>query len=157
MHICSTFYSLFGSCDFCCWCGYWPLQDLCNLCLLPLLSKILGAYWGFQVIIEKFVKHYAIISKPLTNLLKKSVPFVWTADTETSFQTLKQALVTAPVLALPDFSLPFSVETDTCGVGIGAVLSQNGHPLAYVRKALGPKTRGLSTYEKEYMAIILAV
>jgi len=89
--------------------------------------------------------------------LRKDSIFVWTSDTEKSFQALKTALMTAPVLALPNFSVPFTIETDACGVGIGAVLSQNGHPLAYVSKALGPKTRGLSTYEKEYMAILLAV
>lgn len=106
---------------------------------------------------RKFVRNYGLISKPLTNLLKKHSLFVWTSETEQFFQALKTALITAPILALPDFSQPFCVETDACGVGIGAILSQNGHPLAFVSKALGPKSRGLSTYEKEYMAIILAV
>jgi hypothetical protein len=49
------------------------------------------------------------------------------------------------------------VETDACETGIGAVLIQKDHPLAFVSKALGPKNQGLSTYEKEYMAILLAV
>ena len=49
------------------------------------------------------------------------------------------------------------METDACDVGIGAVLIQKGHPLAFVSKALGPRNRGLSIYEKEYMAIVLAV
>jgi hypothetical protein len=53
--------------------------------------------------------------------------------------------------------LPFHIETDACATGIGAVLTQNGHPLAYVSKALGVKNQGLSTYEKVYLAILFAV
>jgi hypothetical protein len=70
---------------------------------------------------------------------------------------LKQALLTAPVLALPNFARPFVVETDASDRGIGAVLMQDQHPLAYLSRALGPKLRGLSTYEKETLAILLAV
>jgi hypothetical protein len=70
---------------------------------------------------------------------------------------LKQALVTAPVLTLPNFTKRFEIETDASDTGVGAVLLQDGHPLAYVSRGLGPKSRGLSTYEKEYMAILLAV
>jgi hypothetical protein len=61
------------------------------------------------------------------------------------------------VLSLPQFDKPFSIETDASGNGIGAVLTQDGHPLAFLSKALGPHSRGLSTYEKEYMAVLMAV
>ena len=61
------------------------------------------------------------------------------------------------MLALPTFQEPFVVETDASDYGIGAVLHQQGHPIAYVSKALGPRTQGLSTYEKESLAILLAV
>jgi hypothetical protein len=66
-------------------------------------------------------------------------------------------LVTTPVLALPDFTKTFVIETDACAAGVGAVLMQGGHPLAFLSKSLGLKSQGLSTYEKEFMAILLAM
>jgi hypothetical protein len=123
----------------------------------PVNVKELRSFLGLSGYYRKFVKNYGIISKTLTNLLRKGVPYVWTVETDTAFHSLKQALITAPVLALPDFSKPFVVETDASDIGIGAVLLQDKHPIAFVSRALGPRTRGLSTYEKEYLAILLAV
>jgi hypothetical protein len=73
-----------------------------------------------------------------------------------AFNTLKTALITAPVLALPNFEKPFAIETDASDLGVGSVLIQDKHPLAFIIKTLGPKLRGLSTYE-EYVALLLAV
>lgn len=102
---------------------------------------------------RKFVKNFGILSKPLTNLLKKGELFVWTSVQEEAFHLPKQALSTTPVLALPDFTKTFVIETDTSKKGVGAVLLQDGHPLAYISRALGPKNQMLSTYEKECLAI----
>lgn len=74
--------------------------------------------------------------------------FSWTPTTQTAFQHLKEALVTALVLALPDFKKPFTVETDASNSGIGAVLMQAGHPISYLSKALGPKSQALSLMKK---------
>jgi hypothetical protein len=90
-------------------------------------------------------------------LLKKGALFIWTPAIDEAFCTLKTALITSPVLALPDFAAHFVIGTDVCDVGIGVVLSQKGHPLAFVSRALGPCNRGLSVYDKEYLAILLAV
>lgn len=74
-----------------------------------------------------------------------------------AFNTLKQSLTTAPVLALANFTKPFVIETDASNMGVGSILLQGGHPLAFVSKTLGVRNQGLSTYEKEYLAILLAV
>ena len=66
--------------------------------------------------------NYGLISRPLSDLLKKGVQFLWTSVTETAFQQLKKALVEAPVLALPNFQRPFVLETVASDVGFGAVL-----------------------------------
>jgi hypothetical protein len=106
---------------------------------------------------RKFIKGYGLISKPLPNLLKKYVPFVWTSATEAIFVALKEALVNAPVLEIPNFAKQFVLETNASEVGFGAVLMHEGHPMAYLSKPVCDKNKALSTYEKECMDIILAV
>jgi hypothetical protein len=64
---------------------------------------------------------------------------------------------TTLVLALPDFSLPFVVETDACDEGLQAVLMQQGRPIAFLSKALGIKNKQLSIYKKEFLALIMVV
>ena len=98
-----------------------------------------------------------MLSKPLTNLLKKGIPFQCPVQTQDAFELLKFALVNAPVLAVPDYSKQFVIETDASDAGFGAVLMQEGHPISYLSKPLSVENQALSTYEKECMAILLAV
>lgn len=81
---------------------------------------------------------------------------MWNSIHDSSFNALKVALCSLLVLGIPDFSKPFHLETDASGSGVVVVLLQNGHPLAYINKALGPRTQGLSVYE-EYLAIMMAI
>ena len=85
------------------------------------------------------------------------MPFIWTSETQKAFDTLKHALISALVLALPNFACPFVIQTDASDRAIVVVLMQKDHPIEFVSKALGPHNCGLSTYEKEYLAILLAV
>jgi hypothetical protein len=62
-----------------------------------------------------------------------------------------------PVLALQNFAEPFTVETNACGEGIGVVLMQAGQPIVFLSKALGERHKALSIYEKEFLALIMAV
>ncbi|RVW25194.1 Transposon Tf2-11 polyprotein [Vitis vinifera] len=105
---------------------------------------------------QKVAADYGKIAKPLTDLLKKDA-FHWTEGSNQAFMALKQAMITAPVLALPNFSKEFIIETDASGQGIGAVLMQEGHPIAYISKALSDRVQTLSTYEKEMLAILMAI
>ena len=123
----------------------------------PSSVKELRGFLGLTGYYHKFIHHFGILAKPLTDLLKKDQPFVWAQSHATTFQLLKDALCTAPVLALLDFSQPFHLDTDASGTGVGAVLHQNGHPLAFISKPLSPRNQGLTVYEKEYLAILMAV
>jgi hypothetical protein len=115
---------------------------------------MLRSFLGLAGSYRKFVKQFGIISRPLTELLKKHNMLILTSDHDVAFQTIQSALISALVLTLLDFSKPFCIEIDASEYGVGDVLMQDNHAIPYVSKALSPKMRELSTYEKEYMAIL---
>jgi hypothetical protein len=122
----------------------------------PKTLKILHGFMGLTGYYRKFVKNYGKIATPLTALLKRK-SFAWTLAATQAFQTLKMAMCTTPVLALPDFTKTFVLECDASGKGIGVVLMQEGRPLAFTNKQLFEKNMGKSIYEKEMLAILHVV
>lgn len=122
----------------------------------PTSATELRGFLGLTGYYRKFIARYGIIAKPLTQLLTKK-GFQWNDQAHATFEQLKQAMVSTHVLALPDFDRPFSIETDACDSGVGAVLVQDGHLVAYMSKALGVMNQKLSTYEKEFLAVMMAV
>ena len=122
----------------------------------PTNTTSLRGFLGLTGYYRKFIQNYGSIAAPLTKLLKKD-GFKWSPEAEEAFQRLKQAMVQAPVLALTDFSKLFIVEADASGNGLGVVLMQEGHPIAFYGKAISERALGRSTYEKELMAIVHSV
>ena len=101
---------------------------------VPTIVTKLRAFLGLTGYYRRFVKNYGIITYPLTQLLRRKM-FQWSTTAQKAFGNLKMATSTTPVLALPNFTLPFNVETDACDNGIGAVLLQQGQPIAFLSKA----------------------
>ncbi|KAJ1690028.1 hypothetical protein LUZ63_014183 [Rhynchospora breviuscula] len=123
---------------------------------IPRNIKVLRGFLGLTGYYRKFVRNYGVIAKPLTDLTKKNA-FCWNNQAQLAFEELKTAMSSAPVLALPDYTKQFTIETDASALGMGAVLMQGHKPIAYLSKSLGLKNQGLSTYEKEFLALLTAV
>jgi hypothetical protein len=102
------------------------------------LTELRG-FLGLCTYYRKFVKGFSQLCAPLTDLTKKG-SFKWNDEAQVTMEKMKKVMSTCPILALPDFSIPFTLECDASREGIGAVLMQNRHPLAYESQKLrGPE------------------
>ena len=111
---------------------------------------------------RSFIDGFSKLASPLTQLLKKDIPFHWNTLQETSFQTLKEALTHAPVLAFPDYTLPFVMYTDASALGLGAVLMQQdargkNRAIAYASRTLNQAESNYSVTHQETLAIVWAL
>ena len=103
------------------------------------------------------MKDFNTILDPLNECMKKHGEFKWTVEPQRSFELIKDKLISAPMLALSDFSKTFEVECDVFEIGIGAILKQKGHPIAYFSEKLSGSDLNYSTYDKEFYALIRAL
>ena len=90
---------------------------------------------------------FSKLTSPLTDLTKKDA-FKWNEEAKKAFQKMKEVMISCPILALPDFSNPFVVECDASGGGVGVVLKQGQHPIAFERRNLHPHEKLYSIYDK---------
>jgi hypothetical protein len=109
-----------------------------------------GYYWRF---VEGFLK----ISKPMIELLEKDKKFEWTPACKASFQELTKRLTTAPILVMPDMEKPFSIYCDVSGQGLGCVLMQDGHIVAYASQQLRKHEVNYPTHDLELAAVVHAL
>lgn len=127
----------------------------------PQNAKHIKIFLGMVGYYRKFVKNFATIAKPLTQLLKNVSVFLWSDAQQKAFQELKEVLMKNPLLQYPSFSEPFIVTTDASNVGIGGVLSQlkdsNDLPVAYYSRTLNKAEVNYLTTEKELLAIICTI
>jgi RNase H-like domain found in reverse transcriptase/Reverse transcriptase (RNA-dependent DNA polymerase) len=128
-------------------------------------------FLGFTGYYRYFIKDYSKIARPLLQLTCLMTTWHWDEDEQTTFETLRQAMINKPVLQQPDFTKPFFLLTDTSAYGVGAILSQEGgssltpnpsqkpklHPLAYYSATFTQTERNYDIYERELLAIIKAI
>ncbi|KAJ9532236.1 hypothetical protein QJQ45_003960 [Haematococcus lacustris] len=133
--------------------------EVINDCALVYLDDILVMSKDTNYV-RKFVHNFSTIAAPLTNLTgPKKECFPWKAWPQAeldAFNALKQAISNVPMLKLPDHSKPFQVHCDASLEGIGAVLMQDGYPLAYYSRKLIPAEINYTTGEQELLALVSA-
>jgi len=125
---------------------------------VPTSTKEVRSFLGLAGYYRRFVKDYAGIAAPLHALTRKNQPFVWTAETMTAFETLREALTSPPILAMPNDTGEFILDTDACEYSVGSVLSQvqggTERVIAYASRILDKRERNYCITRKELLAIV---
>nr|AAQ56540.1 putative gag-pol polyprotein [Oryza sativa Japonica Group] len=111
------------------------------------------SFLGLAGYYRRFIENFSKIARPMTQLLKKEEKFVWSPQCEKAFQTLKEKLVSSPVLILPDTRKDFLVYCDALRQGLGCVLMQEGHVVAYASRQLRPHEGNYPTHDLELATV----
>ena len=124
------------------------------------IKRFLGMIGWYRRFIPDFSTHSAIITALMAGK-KKSQPIVWSPEANKSFEELKSRLTKAPVLVAPDFSKPFTIQTDASATGLAAVLFQEiegkEHPIAYASKTMNSAQKNYSVTEQECLAVLFGI
>ena len=125
----------------------------------PTSKKQVQQFLGLVSYYRRFIRGFATIAKPLHRLTEKTATFKWTTQCQEAFDYLKHCLVSAPILAFPNYSKPFVLDTDASDVGIGAVLSQvdddgRERVIAYASRTLSKPERRYCVTRKELQSVV---
>lgn len=128
---------------------------------VPKTVKQLRRFLGMASWYRRFIPDFATIAEPLTRLTKKNQSWDWGDAQQDALDALKKHLTSAPTLACPDFSLPYTLQTDASGVGLGAVLTQNidgqERVIAYASRTLSDPEKKYSVTEQECLAVVWSI
>ncbi|BFF99865.1 uncharacterized protein DMAD_00003 [Drosophila madeirensis] len=127
----------------------------------PANVKELRQYLGVASWYRRFVPDFATLVQPLTKLLKKKTKWEWSEERQAAFEAVRGRLAADPVLACPDFTKKFVLQTDASDYGLGAILTQETdrgeRVISYASRSLNAAERNYSATEKECLAIVWAV
>ncbi|GJY09573.1 putative reverse transcriptase domain-containing protein [Tanacetum coccineum] len=123
----------------------------------PTTPKEVRQFLGLAGYYRRFIEGFSLISKPLTKLTEKNKRYEWGTEEDEAFQTLKQKLCSAPILALPEGTENFVVYCDASHKGFGAVLMQREKVIAYASRQLKKHEENYTTHDLELGAVVFAL
>ena len=127
----------------------------------PTSVKEIRMFLGFVGYYRRFINNFSAVAQPLNSLLRKSTEWKWGVEQQDAFEALRDALVAAPILQMPDFTKNFTIRTDASYLGLGACLLQGDGdqrlPIAYASRSLKPAETRYTATEIECLGMKWAV
>ncbi|CAH2099183.1 unnamed protein product [Euphydryas editha] len=123
----------------------------------PKTQKELLRFLGMINYVARFIPNLSEVTAPLRQLIKKDVPFLWSKEQDKTYKTLKKLLIEPPVLSYFDMNKQIVLSVDASKAGLGAVILQEGKPIAYGSRAMTETEIQYSQIEKECLAILYGI